>query len=295
MMTIHASAQQTATSSSIASVREHAPTELVIDGSVHWSRWWADLYEYRGALQSLMWRNLRSRYKQAALGALWALLQPALQVGVFTLLFGILARVPAGDLPYPLFALAGLLPWNLFSKIISEGATSLVVNQALITKLFFPRIYLVVAVGASALLDAAVTLLLLLALMIHYGVWPGARILIALPALGGVLVLSYGVAAFLAALNARWRDVQHTVPFLLQLGLFATPIIYYTSLVPARWRWLLALNPLTGLVEGFRGAVLGLAWPEPHLLLLSLASSAFAIAFGFWRFTRAESTVVDIA
>jgi lipopolysaccharide transport system permease protein len=269
--------------------------EFVIDGRVHWTRWWTDLVEYRGALQSLMWRNLRSRYKQAVLGASWALIQPVLQIGVFTVLFGMLAHVPTGDVPYPLFVLAGLLPWNLFSKVIGDGAMSLVANQSLVSKLFFPRIYLVLAVGASAILDAAVTALLFVAMMLFYGVHPGLQLLLAAPALIGVLVLAYGVAALLAALNARWRDVQHVVPFMLQVGLFVTPVMYRNTLFPERWRWALALNPLTGLVEIFRSAILGLPLPEPRVLWLSFATSILAIALGAWQFTRAESTIVDVA
>ncbi len=284
-----------ASTSRVAAERKAPLSEIVIDGSVPWKRWWVDLVEYRGALKSLMWRNLRSRYKQAALGAAWALLQPALQVGVFTVVFGMLARIPVGDVPYPLFALAGLLPWNIFAKITTEGAVSLVTNQQLVTKLFFPRIYLVLAVGASALLDAAVTLLLLAALLAWYHVVPGSSIVLMIPALAGVIVLSYGFAALLAAINARWRDVQHAVPFLLQVGLFITPVIYRNSLLPERWRWVLALNPLTGFIEVFRAAALGLPLPEARVLYLSLASSAAVILVGVWSFTRAEATVVDIA
>jgi lipopolysaccharide transport system permease protein len=167
----------------------------VIDASAHWARWWHDLSAYRGALWSLAWRNVRSRYKQAALGMTWALLQPAVQVGVFTVLFGILVRIPSGGVPYPAFALAGILPWNIFVKIVSDGSVSLVTNQNIITKLFFPRIYLVLAVGASALIDAAVGLALLVGLLLWFGIAPGAALPLAIPALLGVIALSYGLAA----------------------------------------------------------------------------------------------------
>ena len=267
---------------------------MVIDGSAPWRRWWADLYAYRGALRSLAWRNVRSRYKQAALGATWALLQPLVQVGVFTVLFGMLAKVPSGGVPYAAFALAGLLPWNLFAKIVSEGAVALVVNQHIVTKLFFPRIYLVLAVGASALLDAAVTVVLLIAAMVVFGIAPGPGIVLALPALLGVVVLAYGAAALLAAVNARWRDVQHTVPFLLQVGLFVTPVIYRNTFVPGRWRWLMALNPMAGFVEVFRAATLNLPLPEPRLVAASLAVGALVVVAGVWYFTRSEATIVDV-
>ncbi len=273
---------------------KHELPVVVIDGSANWKRWWADLYLYRGALQSLMRRNVRSRYKQAVLGMTWAVIQPAVQVVVFTVLFGRLAKVPSDGVPYPLFALAGLLPWNLFSKVISEASAALVTNQNLITKLFFPRIYLVLAAGASALLDAVVTLILLGILMAFYGHAPGAMIWLALPVLIGIVVFSYGFGSLLAAVNARWRDVQHTIPFALQVGLFVTPVIYRHSFVPEKWQWILALNPLTGLIELFRGAVLGLPFPESPVLAISLTISALLTVVGVWQFTRMEASIVDV-
>jgi lipopolysaccharide transport system permease protein len=285
-----------ATSAGVTNAAEREPARdiIVIDGSAHWSRWWADLYVYRGALQSLAWRNLRSRYKQAALGMTWAIVQPAVQVGVFTLLFGILANVPSDGVPYPLFALAGLLPWNLFSRIMSDGAVSLVANQGIITKLFFPRIYLVLAAGASAMLDALVTLTLLVGAMWYFGVAPGPAALLALPALLGVLLLTYGLAALLSAINARWRDVQHTVPFLLQIGLFVTPVVYRASFIPERYRWLIELNPLTGLIEIFRASLLGLPMPHARVLAVSLVVSVVMMVAGVWAFRRSETAIVDV-
>ena len=267
---------------------------VVIDGSAHWKRWWADLHLYRGALYSLAWRNIRSRYKQAALGMAWAVLQPVVQVSVFTVLFGMIARVPAGDVAYPLFALSGLLPWNLFAKILADGATSLSANQSLITKIFFPRIYLVLAAGASAVLDALITVLLLAGLMVAFAHPPGPNAWLAIFALAGVLLLSYGVAALMAAINARWRDVQHTIPFIVQIGLFVTPVLYQHTLVPERWRWVVALNPLTGFIDVFRASMLGLALPDARLLLTSFAVALVVVAFGAWYFTRVEASVVDV-
>ena len=267
---------------------------FVIDGTTDWRRWWADLWMYRGALWSLAWRNVRSRYKQAALGAAWALLQPAVQVGVLTVLFGVLARIPSGGLPYPVVALSGLLVWNLFARIVADAAASLVANQHLITKLFFPRLYLVLAVGASPLIDAAVALVLLGVLMAVYGVAAGPHALLAVPVLAGVVVFAYGLGALLAAVNARWRDVQHTLPLLLQVGLFVTPVIYQHTLLPDRWRWVLALNPMAGLVELFRASVLGTPVPAAQLLLVSLGVGIVCVVGGVWYFTRAEAELVDV-
>jgi lipopolysaccharide transport system permease protein len=217
-----------------------------------------------------------------------------MQVGVFTVLFGMIARVPSGDVPYPLFALAALLPWNVFARIVSDGSQSLTTNQHIITKLFFPRIFLVIASGASAFLDAAVTGLMLFAFMLWYGEPPGNTIWLVLPSLLGLAFFAYGFAALLAAINARWRDVQHTVPFLLQIALFLTPVLYPPAVLPEPVRWVAALNPLTGWIELFRGGLLGIRVPEAALLGYSIGVS-FAIAlFGFLYFARAERTMVDI-
>jgi lipopolysaccharide transport system permease protein len=270
------------------------PVRVVIDGSESWKQWWNDLVVYRAALYSLAIRNVRSRYKQAALGLAWAILQPVLQVVVFTIVFNRIAGIDARGIPYPVFALAGLLPWNVFAKILTDGSTSVAVNQHLITKLFFPRIYLVGAAGTSAVVDAAVGLLLLAGLMAIYGIAPSIAVLLALPILFAVMLLAFGLAAFLAAVNARWRDVQHTVPFLIQIGLFITPIAYPASLISERWQWLLALNPLTGFIAGFRAAALGLELPFARTMLTSLAVSLVTVMFGFWYFRRAERTMVDV-
>lgn len=274
-------------------VREELPL-IVIDGSTHWGRWLADVHQYRGALYSLAWRNVRSRYKQAALGMSWALIQPVVQVGVFTVLFGIIARVPSGDVPYPLFALAALLPWNLFARVVSDGSQSLVTNQHIVTKLFFPRIFLVLAAGASAFLDAAVTGVMLALFMVAYRVAPGMDVWLVIPAFLGLTFFAYGFSALLAAVNARWRDVQHTVPFLLQIGLFLTPVLYPPLVVPQRFRWLAALNPLTGWIELFRSSVLGRPLPATDVMLQSVGMSLVVAVFGFWYFARAERTMVDL-
>jgi len=213
---------------------------------------------------------------------------------VFTVLFGRLVKVPSGGVPYPVFALAGLLAWNLFNKIVSDGAVSLVANQAIITKLFFPRIYLLLASGASALLDALVTTVLLVILLSVYHIAPTARLWLAFPAIGGVLLFSFGFAALLAAINARWRDVQHTLPFMMQIGILVTPAVYTNSFVPARWRWVLAVNPLTGLIGVFRAAVLGAPLPSDWIVNVSLTISVAITLFGLWYFRKSEATIVDV-
>lgn len=267
---------------------------MIIEPRRSWSRWWLDFLQYRGALWSLVLRNIRSRYKQAVLGVAWALLQPLLQIAVFTLVFGVVARVPTGQVPYPVFALAGLIPWNLFSRIVSEGATSLVVNQHIISKLFFPRIYLVLAVGSSAILDAALSVALLIAVMIWYGVTPNATVVLALPTFAGVLIAAFGIAALLAALNARWRDIQHVLPLLLQLGLFVTPVAYDASIFPPSHNWLVAFNPLAGLIELFRSSLLGQPLPDAATITTSLIVCAGVAVGGLWLFARSEARIVDV-
>jgi lipopolysaccharide transport system permease protein len=265
-----------------------------IDREIHWRRWWSDLVEYRGAFYSLAWRNVRSRYKQALLGMAWALIQPAVQVGVFTLLFGVVAGIPSEGVPYPLFALAGLLPWNFFSKTVVEGSQSLVTSQHIITKLFFPRLYLVVASGASAVLDAVVTSVMLAGFLVHYHIAPTARVWLLPLAVGGIAFFSFGFAALLAAVNARWRDVQHAVPFLVQTALFVTPVIYPVSVIPERWQWAAAINPLTSWIGMFRAGVIGGPWPDTAPLMISVLVSLAVGIFGLWYFSRAERTLVDV-
>jgi lipopolysaccharide transport system permease protein len=284
----------TALSSDPAGIAPRDLPVVVIDSRLHWKQWWLDLFVYRGALYSLGWRNLRSRYKQAALGIGWALLQPLLQVAIFTLLFGRIARIDTQGIPYPVFALAGLVVWNLFAKIVGDAAVSLVVNQHIITKLFFPRLYLVLASGASAIADALVGVVLLLGLCVLYGVEPSRSVALAGPLLVATVVAATGLGAFLAAVNARWRDVQHTLPFLLQIGLFVTPVLYPASVVPERWQWALAINPLAGLVTGFRASVLGLPLPPARIMVTSLILAGVLLVAGVWRFTRAERTIVDV-
>jgi lipopolysaccharide transport system permease protein len=267
---------------------------IVIDRTASWRQWFADLGSYRAALYSLSLRNLRSRYKQATLGIAWAVIQPVLQVAVFTVVFSRIAAIDSQGIPYPLFALAGLLPWNVFAKIMNDGSTSLVINQHIITKLFFPRVYLVFAAGTSAVVDAAVGMVLLAVLMGVYGLAPSAGALLALPVLAGVMLLAFGLSALLAAVNARWRDVQHTIPFLLQIGLLVTPIVYPPSTLSARWQWLLAINPLTAVVAAFRSAVFGLPLPDSRTMLTSVAVCLASVVIGLWYFRRAERTIVDI-
>lgn len=252
-----------------------------------------ELWTYRELVYFLTWRDIKVRYKQTAIGVAWAVLQPLAMMVVFTLFFGKLAGVPSEGVPYPLFALAALLPWQLFSRAISESTNSLVTNQRLITRVYFPRIIVPLATTLAALVDFLIAGGLLIALMFIYGVTPGAAI-IWLPAFVLLMLISaLGVGFWLSALNVEYRDVMYVVPFLNQFWLFVTPVVYPSSLVPERWRILYGLNPMSGVVEGFRWVLLGTVdGPSPMLIASTLVGLSLFVSGIFW-FRRRERTFVD--
>jgi lipopolysaccharide transport system permease protein len=252
-----------------------------------------ELWEYRELAYFLVWRDITVRYKQAAIGVAWAVLQPLAMMLVFTLFFGKLARIPSGGVPYPLFALAGLLPWQLFSRTISESCNSLITDQKLITRVYFPRILIPTATTLAALVDFGISLVLLAALMAIYGVVPGPHALW-IPAFGVLLVIaSLGVGFWLSSLNVEYRDVAYTLPFLNQLWLFVTPVVYPSELVPERWRALFGLNPMAGIVEGFRWALLGVGPGPSAMLWASTGMALFLFVTGIVWFRRREGSFVD--
>ena len=216
----------------------------------------SELVEYRELLYFLVWRDIKVRYKQTALGVLWALLQPLFMMLVFTLFFGRLGKLPSDGLPYSVFTLCALLPWQLFSHALTESSNSLVANERLISKVYFPRLLVPLAAVVGGLADFGVAFLLLLAVMVFYGVTPGIAVL-ALPLLVlFAIATAFAVGLWLSALNVQYRDVRYTLVFATQLWMFATPVAYSASLVPEGWRALYGLNPMVGVVEGFRWALL---------------------------------------
>jgi lipopolysaccharide transport system permease protein len=256
--------------------------------------WLRDLWSFRQALAALCSRAIRSRYKQAALGVGWAILQPLVQVGLYTLVFRGVAGVETA-VPYPVFALAALLPFNLFQQLVSFGAPAFVLAQGIVTKVYFPRLYTVIAAGASAFANAAVTVVLLAGALLLLGV-PVAPLglLLALPLLAGTVLLGLGVACLLAAVNARFRDVQHALPLLMSVLLYVSPVLYPLQDVPAVIRPIAALNPVTGLVDGFRAAVLGLAPASWPLVWGSLAAATLFFVVGVWVFERTQARLIDV-
>lgn len=254
-----------------------------------------ELWEYRELLYFLVWRDIKVRYKQTALGAAWAILQPVLTMVVFSVFFGRLAKVPSDGIPYPVFALAALVPWQLFAYAVSESTNSLVISQNLIKKVYFPRLVIPVASVLAGLVDFAISFVALIGLMTYYGIRPTPAIAI-LPLFILLAVASaLCVGLWLCALNVQFRDVRYTIPFLTQFWMFVTPVAYPSSLVPEKWRTVFGLNPMAGVVEGFRWALLGKATSLGPLLAVSIAAVVALLFGGLVYFRRMESTFADVA
>lgn len=253
-----------------------------------------ELWEHRELLYFLVWRDVKVRYKQTVLGAAWAILQPVATMVVFSLFFGRLAKVPSDGVPYPVFSLAGLVPWTFFSQGLVQSANSLVGSQNLLTKVYFPRLAIPTAAVLSGGVDLALSLPVLLAVMRFYGLVPTARILWVLLLLTLAFAAAVGAGLWLSALNVQYRDVRYVLPFLVQLWLLATPIAYPSRLLGEPWRTLYGLNPMAGVVEGFRWALLGTGGPPGPLIAVSAASALALLASGLFYFRRMERTFADV-
>lgn len=253
-----------------------------------------ELWEYRELLWFLVWRDVKVRYKQTVLGAGWAILQPVATMVVFSLFFGRLAGVPSDGLPYPIFSFAGLVPWSFFSQGLSQSANSLVGSHNLITKVYFPRLAIPISTVLAGLVDFALAFLVLLVMMLAYGIVPGPEVLALAPLLLLALVTALGAGLWLSALNVQFRDVRYIVPFLTQLWLFLTPIAYPSSLLGEPWRTVYGLNPMAGVVEGFRWALLGTGEPPGAMLAASVLAALALLASGAFYFRRTERTFADV-
>lgn len=267
---------------------------LVIEAGRSEKHYWRDLWRYRELLGFLAWRDVKVRYKQAALGISWAVIQPAVQTLLLTFVFGKLAKMPSGGIPYPLLVLAGLLPWQLFSSALSGAGNSLVTNANLISKIYFPRLIVPLSALAVALVDLAILLVLTLPITFLMGVVPTWRLLLLPIFIAGGLLIALGAGLWITALTVKYRDFRFITPFLLQIGLFVTPVGFRTDYLP-HWRALLSLNPLTGVVNGFRWCLLagdtGFYWPG---ILLSLVVAAMLLCTGLWYFRRTERQFADV-
>jgi lipopolysaccharide transport system permease protein len=254
----------------------------------------AELWDYRELLYLLIWRDLKVRYRQTVIGVAWVILQPLATTAIFAVIFGRLAKLPSEGVPYPVFIFAALLPWQMFSGAISRAAVSLVTNANLITKVYFPRLLVPLAAVLSGLVDLSVFLVILAGMLAWYRITPGWAVLL-LPVLVAVAALAaVAIGIWLAALNVRYRDVQQTVPFLIQVWLLASPVAYSSSLVPAGiWRVVYHLNPMAGVIQGFRWALLGQAPPDP-LVWISFAAIAVLLVGGLFYFRRLEDSFADV-
>ena len=254
----------------------------------------AELWAYRELLYFLTWRDIKVRYKQTVLGAAWAILQPVLTMVVFSLFFGKLAGIPSDGLPYPIFAFAALVPWQFFAYGLTQSSNSLVGSSNLLKKVYFPRLVIPISSILSGAIDFLLAFLVLFGMMVFWGIPPTWNVVWLPLLLLLTLLTSLGVGLWLAALNVRFRDIRYTVPFLVQLWLFLTPIAYPSSLVPPAWRTLYALNPMVGVVEGFRWALLGVSSAPGPMVLVSALVSLLLLVSGTLYFRRMEQTFADL-
>lgn len=253
-----------------------------------------ELWRYRELIFFLTWRDIKVRYKQAVLGIAWAILQPLLTTLIFTVIFGILLGTPSQDFPYPLFALTALLPWQLFSTALQRSSVSLVGNANLITKIYFPRLAIPLSSVFAALVDFGVSFIVLLLVMAYYQFWPGWNIFWLIPIVLLSLLTALSVGLWLSALNVQYRDIQHMVPFLIQVWMYASPIVYPIETIPeGLWRTLYGLNPMVGVIQGFRWALLG-GDPPDITMLVSVFVVIILLISGLFYFRRMEKIFADI-
>jgi lipopolysaccharide transport system permease protein len=263
-------------------------------------RGWFDLqldetWRYRGLLATLVQRDIQVLYKQAVLGAAWAILQPVLAVIIFTVVFGILMKVPTpAGIPYPIFAFAAVLPWNYFAEGLRRGANGLVNEGDIIRKVYFPRILIPLSGAIAPLLDLAIGLGVLLVLMLAYGLTPGWHVVAVIPLALVAGLLALAVSLWLGPINVRYRDVKHTVPFLIQVWMYASPVVYPLEIVPEQWRWLYALNPMVGVIEGFRWAVIGQGVPDFTAMGVGLVLIVVLLLGGLVFFRKNEHSFADL-
>jgi lipopolysaccharide transport system permease protein len=252
-----------------------------------------EVWVYRELLYFLAWRDVKVRYKQTVLGAAWAVLQPVLTMAIFAVFLGRLARVPSDGLPYPLFSFAGLVPWTYFATAVTSGALSVVGSQQLISKVYFPRLLIPLSATVTPLVDFAITLVVLAGMLAWYHVVPGAAVVWLPLFVLLALASAFAVTLWLSTLTVVYRDVRYVVPFFMQFWMFATPVAYPASLVPAPWRVVYGLNPMTGVVEGFRWALVGGPAPGP-MVFASAVMVLVLLVTGLFFFRRAERTFADV-
>jgi lipopolysaccharide transport system permease protein len=253
-----------------------------------------ELWAYRDLLYFLIWRDVKVRYKQTAIGAAWAIIQPFFTMVVFSLFFGQLAKIPSEGVPYPIFSYAGLLPWTFFATGLAQASNSLIGGANLVSKVYFPRLLIPISAAVTGVVDFALAFIVLIGMMLYYGIHPTLAILWIVPLFLLALVTALGVGLWLAALNVQYRDVRYVVPFLIQLWMYATPVIYPSSLLHGVWRTLIGLNPMSGVVDGFRWALLGVGEAPGEMLGVSVITSLAILLTGALYFRRMERAFADV-
>jgi lipopolysaccharide transport system permease protein len=253
-----------------------------------------DLWAYRELLYFLVWRDVKVRYKQAALGAAWTVIQPLITMMIFTVIFSYFAKIPTGGIPYPLFVFSALLPWNYFAAAFARGGNSLLGDAHLIEKVYFPRFILPLCAVATPLVDFLFSFLVLLGVMLWFGIMPTLNVVFLPFFVCLALLTALATGLWLAPLNVRYRDIGHTIPFLIQVWMYASPVVYPIDMIPERWRLLYSLNPMVGVIEGFRWALLGNRRPAFELMEVSSAMVLLLLWGGAIFFRRTEHTFADI-
>jgi lipopolysaccharide transport system permease protein len=271
------------------------PAELIIEAGRTERNYWRDLWNYRELFYFLAWRDTLVRYKQTAIGVAWALIRPLVTMLVFTIVFGKLAKLPSDGVPYPILVFAAVLPWQFFASAFSEAGNSLVANSGMLSKIYFPRLIIPTSAVITSFIDFLVSAVILIALMIWYGQWSGWQIL-TLPLFTLLaFTAAMGCGIWIAALNVTYRDFAYVIPFLLQVGLYISPVGFASSIVPGQWRLLYSLNPMVSVIDGFRWAIIG-GNSEIYLpgFLLSCATIALLLVTGIAHFRRTEKTFADV-
>jgi len=300
--------EKTQYSTKVGESKKHAPGPVTRDNSDNDSRkpfavrssqtgvslQLRELYEYHELIYFLIWRDIKVRYKQTALGVIWVVLQPLLAMGVFTIFFGNLAKIPSDGVPYPIFSFAALVPWQLFANALSNSSNSLVNSRDLITKVYFPRLIIPLSSILGGLLDFAIALGVLFLMMLYYGIMPTSAVFLLPLFILLAIATALAVSLWLSALNVIYRDVRYTIPFMTQFWLFLTPIAYPSSLVPEKWRFLYGLNPMAGVVEGFRWALLGKENLDWFMIVVSVVVIVTFLITGLIYFRRMEKNFADI-
>ena len=253
-----------------------------------------ELWRFRELLYFLTWRDVKVRYKQTVIGVFWAVLQPFLTMVIFTILFGRLAKISSDNIPYPVFSYSGLLPWTFFASAINLAGLSLVSNANMIAKIYFPRLLMPAAAVLAATLDFCIAFIVLLVMMLYYGITPGLATF-ALPLfLALAIFTALGISLWLAALNVKYRDIRYVIPFLTQVWMFLTPVLYPSSMIPPKWRLIYGINPMSGVVEGFRWSLLGTEKAPGAMILVSVGVVVLLFVGGIFYFRRMESQFADV-